>query len=241
MRIRTGVKVAALAVELEARMAHHELKEEFIAWVGEDSFTCLGARAALRQNTLVMQVYEELDAAECTARLHRDLAVFVDEQLTEGHEFASFVALFLGPRVSDEEEFEELLWRQLGRLHRFDARTHSWSPGYSSDPESREFAFSVAGHPFFVAGFNPEASRISRRFSRPVLVFNSHEQFTRLKAQGTYYGLQRRIREREVRLQGSVNPMLSDHGETSEARQYSGRAVPVDWTCPFSPEAATTE
>ncbi|MFJ8230001.1 guanitoxin biosynthesis heme-dependent pre-guanitoxin N-hydroxylase GntA [Streptomyces sp. NPDC094448] len=227
-------------MKLEAGMAHHELKEEFIAWVGGDSFTCLGARAALRQNTLVLQVYEGLDAAECTARLHRDLTAFVEKELTEGHEFASFVALFLGPRVSSEEEFEQLLWQQLGRLHRFDAKTHSWSPGYSSDPESGEFAFSVAGHPFFVAGFNPEASRISRRYPYPVLVFNSHEQFARLKAQGTYYGLQRRIREREVRLQGSINPMLSDHGESSEARQYAGRAVPEDWTCPFSAEGATS-
>ena len=30
--------------------------------------------------------------------------------------------------------------------------------------------------------------------------------------------------------------MVSDHGETSEARQYAGRAVPADWTPPFDPD-----
>ena len=30
--------------------------------------------------------------------------------------------------------------------------------------------------------------------------------------------------------------MVSDHGETSEARQYAGRAVPADWTPPFEPD-----
>ncbi|MGI5392221.1 guanitoxin biosynthesis heme-dependent pre-guanitoxin N-hydroxylase GntA [Streptomyces sp. CA-251251] len=219
-------------------MAHHELREEFITWLGGDSFTCLGARSALRQDTLVVRFYDELGGAEATALLHRDLVAFTEEQLTGENEFASFVAIFLAPRTHGEEEFEKLLWEQLGHLHRLDAKTHEWSPGYSSDTASPEFAFSVAGHPFFVAGLSPESSRISRRFSHPALVFNSHEQFARLKAQGTYYGLQRRIREREVRLQGSVNPMLSDHGQSSEARQYAGRAVPADWRCPFSAEGS---
>jgi FPC/CPF motif-containing protein YcgG len=51
------------------------------------------------------------------------------------------------------------------------------------------------------------------------------------------------IRARDVALQGSMNPMLSDFGEQSEARPYSGRAVPQDWIpdfpdpqkkCPFA-------
>ena len=45
--------------------------------------------------------------------------------------------------------------------------------------------------------------------------------------------MQYTIRAREVALQGSINPMLSDFGEESEARQYSGRTVPDDWVPPF--------
>jgi FPC/CPF motif-containing protein YcgG len=45
--------------------------------------------------------------------------------------------------------------------------------------------------------------------------------------------MQTKIRTREVALQGIVNPMLAEHGEVSEARQYAGREVPTDWECPF--------
>ena len=36
---------------------------------------------------------------------------------------------------------------------------------------------------------------------------------------------------------GSINPMLARHGDASEARQYSGRAVGGDWVCPFQGRA----
>jgi FPC/CPF motif-containing protein YcgG len=38
---------------------------------------------------------------------------------------------------------------------------------------------------------------------------------------------------RDLRLQGSLNPNLSDFGKKSDARQYSGRAVEANWKCPF--------
>ena len=45
--------------------------------------------------------------------------------------------------------------------------------------------------------------------------------------------MRERILERDMAISGSPNPMLARHGESSEARQYSGRAVTSDWTCPF--------
>jgi FPC/CPF motif-containing protein YcgG len=42
------------------------------------------------------------------------------------------------------------------------------------------------------------------------------------------------IRRRDAELQGSLNPMVADHGRSSEARQYSGRSVPDDWAAPVS-------
>ncbi|HSP45414.1 MAG TPA: YqcI/YcgG family protein, partial [Chthoniobacterales bacterium] len=64
---------------------------------------------------------------------------------------------------------------------------------------------------------------------------NPHEQFERLRADGKWKRMQETIRSRDVELQGSINPMLSDFGEQSEARQYSGRAVEDDWKAPFKP------
>jgi FPC/CPF motif-containing protein YcgG len=45
--------------------------------------------------------------------------------------------------------------------------------------------------------------------------------------------MQETIRTRDLALQGTINPMLSDFGERSEARQYSGRAVEENWQAPF--------
>ena len=41
------------------------------------------------------------------------------------------------------------------------------------------------------------------------------------------------IRKRDVQKNGSINPMLVDFGNRSEAPQYSGRAVNDGWECPF--------
>jgi FPC/CPF motif-containing protein YcgG len=41
------------------------------------------------------------------------------------------------------------------------------------------------------------------------------------------------IMVRDEAIAGSRNPMLARHGEMSEARQYSGRAVDPQWRCPF--------
>jgi len=50
---------------------------------------------------------------------------------------------------------------------------------------------------------------------------------------GTYQKVRDRIRDRDVALQGSINPMLEDFGNNSEAKQYSGRKVDKEWKCPF--------
>ena len=77
-------------------------------------------------------------------------------------------------------------------------------------------------------------SRKSRRFEAPTLIFNRHAQFEVLRQEGRYETLRDRIRQRDIQLQGSINPMLKDHGEASEAIQYSGRAVEGEWRCPFA-------
>ncbi|HSN10910.1 MAG TPA: guanitoxin biosynthesis heme-dependent pre-guanitoxin N-hydroxylase GntA, partial [Propionibacteriaceae bacterium] len=88
------------------------------------------------------------------------------------------------------------------------------------------------GVAFFVVGMHPRASRIARRTPWPVLVFNLHRQFEALRASERYERMRDTIRRRDVRLQGSVNPMVADHGSVSEARQYSGRAVRTGWEPP---------
>lgn len=42
------------------------------------------------------------------------------------------------------------------------------------------------------------------------------------------------ILARDTAFDGRPNPMIARHGETSEARQYSGRTVEDDWVCPVA-------
>lgn len=66
------------------------------------------------------------------------------------------------------------------------------------------------------------------------MVFNLHDQFELLRAEGRYDKLRSSILERDLAIAGTANPMLAQHGTLSAARQYSGRAVEDAWRCPFS-------
>ncbi|HET7398618.1 MAG TPA: guanitoxin biosynthesis heme-dependent pre-guanitoxin N-hydroxylase GntA [Intrasporangium sp.] len=206
------------------------LVESMSAMVGHPDYPCLGARSVYRRDRATVRVYDELAGAGTAPRLLEDLRGFAaDVDLPEG--FASFVAIFRGPRVVGEQHFEELLWAQLRSLHAEDGAP--WSPDVSADPRDKHFALSLGGTAYFVVGLHPAASRDARRAAAPTLVFNFHDQFTALRASGGYPRMRDRIRERDQRLQGTINPMVADHGTASEARQYSGRAVGPDWQPPF--------
>jgi hypothetical protein len=103
----------------------------------------------------------------------------------------------------------------------------------SADPTNARFSLRFGGEAFFALGLHPGASRDARRFTRPVIVFNAHSQFEELWRLGLYNKLRRRVVEREILLSGSINSMLKDFGDASEAPQYSGRLVEEGWTCPF--------
>jgi FPC/CPF motif-containing protein YcgG len=168
-----------------------------------------------------------------TAGLAYDLWEYVRELPTLETEYATFIASFAAPLTSDEREWEELLWSQLQSLHEMDKPHHAWDSTVSSDPEDPAFSFSFAGTAFFIVGLHPSSSRLARRFAWPTLVFNAHAQFERLREQHQFDRMRQTIRTRDHQLQGSLNPNLSNYGEHSEARQYSGRAVEGDWKCPF--------
>jgi FPC/CPF motif-containing protein YcgG len=196
-------------------------------------YPCLGARSVFKRERATVVLHDDLEAPETARALLeqlREYAATVDPE--EG--FVSFVAGFRGPEVRDEKHFEEMLWGLLQRLH--DVDEQPWAPEVSADPNDPHFAFSIAGTPFFIVGLHPKASREARRMPLPVLVFNLHEQFESLREEGGFERMRDTIRRRDEELQGSINPMVSDHGETSEARQYSGRKLEKAWEAPFEPD-----
>ncbi len=216
-----------------ARSREGRADAAFRAFVADPRFPCLAGKGVTRGDGFRLRVYGALGSARAAARLARDLAGFVADVPGEGTGLHSFVAVFPRQAPADEVEFERRLWEQVQRLHERDAPDAGWDPGVSADPEDPHFSFSFGGRALFVVGVHPASSRLARRFRWPALVFNPHAQFERLRADGRFAPLRAAVREREIALQGALNPNLADFGDHSEARQYSGRAVGAAWRCPF--------
>jgi uncharacterized protein len=203
-------------------------EKAFREFVLRPEFPCLGAKAAFNSDSVTVKVFDELGGTASTDGLAAALSDF-----TCPAEYASFVAIFARPRKTSELKFERLLWKQLRLLHEHDAKRFDWDESVAADPADPHFSFSCGGRALYVIGLHANSSREARRFRWPTLVFNPHEQFQRLRSDGKWKHMQETIRQRDLRLQGAINPMLSDFGEKSEARQYSGRAVEENWQAPF--------
>jgi FPC/CPF motif-containing protein YcgG len=198
--------------------------------IGAPEYPCLGAKSVLHQSRATVRVFRELGTPETAARLLDELRRFSARTGSRGG-FASFIAVFTAPEIASETQFEDLLWRELQFLHCLD--TDPWATDVSHDPRDDDFAFCAGGIAYFLVGLHPRASRFARRAEYPTLVFNLHAQFEALRAAGYYERMRDAIRARDERLQGSVNPMVRDHGRSPSASQYSGREVGPGWEAPF--------
>jgi len=212
--------------ELEALLHHH---------VADRGFPCVGAKAALAKGTLNVLACNAITSAWDDVRIHDGLVRFAAAYREDPALFRSFAVVFEGPDDLDEPAFEAALWRRIQSLSDKDVwRGQHYDQRVSPDPDSPHFSLSFGGEAFFVVGLHPHASRPARRFGRPTMVFNLHDQFERLRAEGRYEGMREKIMVRDEAIAGSRNPMLERHGLASEARQYSGRVVDPEWRCPFS-------
>lgn len=231
----TGTQVKGTAVRSPEPGA--DMCDHFLAFLGGGDYPCVGAKVALARGTIETQAFGSLGDAGNDAPLLARLTQFVamlDATNWEEGSAHSFVAIFSGPLDINERRFESLMWAQLWRLHELDVAAGNLpADDVSSDADSPLFSLSVAGHPFCLIGLHANASRLARRFTHPVLVFNSHRQFEKLREDGPYAKMQTATRARDVDLQGSINPNLADFGQAIEARQYSGREVEDGWKCPY--------
>lgn len=209
------------------------LSEEFRAFIRQSEFPCVGAKSALAREQIEIVTARDIRCAKDDRRIIERAYAFLRSHEAEPKMFTSFAVLFEGPRDLDERAFETHLWARLNALHRLDAEHHGWSGEVSDDPAAPDFGFSLGGHAFFVVGFHPGSGRAARRFPCPGIVFNLHEQFRTLRARGQYGRMKETIIDRDIKLDGTANPMIAEHGAVSEARQYSGRAVGESWRCPF--------
>jgi len=221
-------------MSIETCDAAHPLAEDLRRFIADAAFPCVGAKAALSRDQLAIVVARDLTSGWDDLRIYPLLLDWVEAYRAEPTLFRSFAVIFEGPEALDEPAFERALWERVQSLTDKDAwQGKPYDPRVSSNPHDSEFSLSFGGEAFFVVGLHPGASRPARCFHTPCLVFNLHDQFERLRLEGSYEKLRASILTRDEKLAGSVNPMLTKFGEASEARQYSGRIVDESWECPF--------
>jgi hypothetical protein len=215
--------------------ADHPLAQAFQDFIRSPQFPCVGAKASLSKEQIRFVIGRDIRSAWDDLRILPSLLDLALRYRSDPVLFQSLVVLFEEEAGLDEEAYEANLWQRLQSLTDKDEWLgQETDPRVSQSPDDPHFSLSFGGEAFFVVGLHPQASRPARRFSRPALVFNLHDQFEQLRASGRYEKLRAAIIERDIAVAGDPNPMLARHGAISEARQYSGRAVEEDWKCPFS-------
>lgn len=211
-----------------------ESVRQFHKMIQRSDFPCVGAKSALAQGSLSIVQARNIQSAWNDLQIHRDLMVWSEKWRDDPEGLRSLVIIFEGPLDLDEAQFESAMWERLQSL----ADKDHWlgqrlDRKVSADPDDPHFSLSFGGEAYFAVGLHPTASRPARRFAQPAIVFNLHSQFERLREEGRFERMRERIMARDIELAGTPNPMLADHGTGSSARQYSGRAVGPEWSCPF--------
>ncbi len=214
--------------------AQDRLQAMLFDHVDDRAFPCVGAKSAMAKGTLDVLACSRIDSAWDDVRIHDALMRLAENYRQDRAMYRSFAVIFDGPDDLTEADFERALWQRVQSLSDKDVwRGQDYDARVSTDPDNPHFSLSFGGEAFFIVGLHPRASRPARRFERPTLVFNLHDQFERLRAEGKYETMREKILVRDEALAGSRNPMLARHGAASEARQYSGRVVDDRWACPF--------
>lgn len=209
------------------------IQEAYTAFINDKAFPCIGAKASMAKLQAQSMVAGHMACPAHDKAILDFLYDFIDEVRGSDDNFHSAAIIFNSPVNMDEDTFEMLLWQRLQSLSKMDAERYAYDTRVSPDPASPDFSFSLKSEAFFIIGMHPASSRKARRFDYPTLVFNLHAQFERLKETSKYENMQQAIRKKDVLFSGSVNPMLTDHGRSSEIMQYSGRHYKDGFECPL--------
>ncbi|WP_432411289.1 guanitoxin biosynthesis heme-dependent pre-guanitoxin N-hydroxylase GntA [Rasiella sp. SM2506] len=219
-----------MEIHLEKESTTKKLFADFIV---KKNHPCIMAQTVFKMEEVTIRDYKNLGSLTAAMNILKDLETYLTNYDFSSNNFETFIATFPDDEITDEKEFEKKLWLQLEGMHSLDSKP--WDASVSKDPEDHNFSFSLLGKAFYIVGLHPNSSRKARQSPVPALVFNLHQQFEKLREMGTYKRVRDRIRKRDKKLQGSINPILADFGNSSEALQYSGRNVSEEWKCPFAP------
>ncbi len=206
--------------------------DKFQLFIDDRAFPCVGAKSALEKDQITYLLADDIRKSSSDREITEKLQAFA-HKCTPDSLFVSFIVIFENSPSLSEIEFERCLWERLQAIHEKDSIKYDWDKKVSSDPDSPDFAMSIGGKAFYVVGLHPNSSRPARSFPKNALVFNLHSQFELLRETGKYTKIKEAILERDIKLSGSINPMLAQHGTSPASMQYSGRVLEEGWKCPF--------
>lgn len=205
----------------------------FHSFLRQVDFPCVAAKDACARGNIKIMIAGHMACPVNDEVILSFIYDFVNNYRQHHKGFQSVAIIFKEPLCNSEEMFEILMWQRLQSLRNLDAKYFEYDKRVSPEPSSAAFSYSLMEEAFFVLALHPFSSRPARRFQYPALIFNPHEQFVQMKAGATYDKMKTIVRKRDMIYSGSLNPMLNDFGETSEALQYSGIAYSNGWQCPL--------
>lgn len=221
-------------------ISEKEITELYLNFLGNRDFPCVAAREAAARQQVACFVAGHMACPRDDSAIVNFLYDFVDEFKGKTDVFHSAAVIFKFPVIPDEQTFDTLMWQRLQSLADLDAMKYGYDQRVDADPASENFSFSIKEEAFFVIGLHPQSSRPARQFMYPVLTFNPHALFVKLKALEQYNKMKNIVRKRDLSYSGSINPMLDEFGKSSEVYQYSGRQYNNDWQCPLKTNYAAT-
>jgi len=221
------------------QMDDHKIDDEiminqYLAHLNEKDFPCVAAKVSVGRKQVKSMVGGHMACPADDQKILQFMYDFVDLYRSARQPFHSAAVIFRAPLQVDDVMFDTMLWQRLHALREKDCVNYQHDPRVDDNPTSPNYSYSLKGEAFFVIGLHPGSGRRSRQFTYPVLVFNPHAEFEKLRSRNRFEKLKAIIRKRDMKYSGSVNPLLGDFGATSEIHQYSGLPHRDDWKCPLS-------
>ncbi len=199
-----------------------------------EDYPCVMAQAMLKKGS----IFEAQGKSSCPVKLsqqiRRSLADFERNYPSTETELQTFIFYLPGLSNASFEKSEKVFWGLVGRLLS-ESHSRDTSPSQNLEDIIRDpnFSLKVNNVEYFLIFLHPKSPRKARRLAQPAIVFNRFSQFESLRDEGVFEMIKKQIRERDKSYSGSVNPMVADHGESSEILQYSGRDYSSESGCPF--------
>ncbi len=212
----------------------YQIKEKISSLLSKKNYPCVAALKSFHSEDYRIGTYRNFGSTHSSFELAKDLVNYSEQYKKTKSPYFTYWAVFPELTSLTDKEFEGALWRELSAMASYSEFSQSWDPKFSSDPNDKNFCFSLGGQAFFVVGLHKNSNRLSRQFEYPTLVFNLYEQFRQLESLNQFKPMVEMNRRRDEKFQGDANPMAVVHGNDWEAIQFSGRQNNADWKCPFA-------